>query len=142
MHSKNIKRFTINHIFNVFPSIEQAGCASCFIDTTADFQAIRSRLIDFQTNIVLCDLKNMDSLRFDKDELRIAFKLTLFGTECALVQLNGIANSIQQADQKVNSNNIRPSKVLFYASTSGSCGDSKAIGVTYKCFMPNITSLG
>lgn len=113
------------------------------MDNTDDLQAIRARLIAFQTNIVLCDLNSLDKLHCVDDKLNIAFKCTLFDTECAVVQLNVVAHPDKNLSiQSVKGNPIQSSKVFFYASTSGSCGDSKTIGVTYKCFMPNITSLG
>lgn len=110
------------------------------MDNTDSLQAIRARLIGFQTNIVLCDSNCLDKLHCVGDKLNIAFKCTLFDTECAVVQLKNPDENL--SIQSVKGNPIQSSKVFFYASTSGSCGDSKIIGVTYKCFMPNITSLG
>lgn len=135
------RSLTFNNFFNFPSSIEHAGCASCFIDGAADLHTIRARLIDFQTNIVLCDLKSLNQLHIDNDKFRIVFKVTLFDTQCSVIQFIDIAHPDQPTVRNVESNQIQPSKVFFYASTSGSCGDSKTIGVTYKCFMPNITSL-
>lgn len=129
--------------FNFHSSIEHADCVSCFIDFTDNLQVIRARLIDFETNIILCDVKSLTKLQSDADELNVAFKCTLFDTECAVIQFNDIDYPNRNLSiQNVKGNQIQSSKVFFYASTSGSCGDSKIIGVTYKCFMPNIASLG
>lgn len=113
------------------------------MDITDNLQAIKARLIDFQTNIVLSDLKSLTKIHFDDDELNIAFNCTVFNTECVVVQFNDIVYpNKNRSIQNVKANQIQSSKVFFYALTSGSCGDSKTIGVTYKCFMPNISSLG
>lgn len=112
------------------------------MDPTDNFQVVRARLIDFQTNILLCDSKSLDKLHANDDKLNVAFMCTIFDTECAVVQFNDVASPNENlSTQNVKVNQIQSSKVFFYASTSGSCGDSKIVGVTYKCFMPNITSL-
>lgn len=137
-----VAEHSFTFFFNFRSSIEHAGCASCFIDSTASLQTIRERLIDFQTNIVLCDLKSLDKLHLQNEKFRIAFKSTLFDAQCAVIQFNDIAHPDNPTVRNIKGNHHQPSEVFFYASTSGSCGDSKTIGVTYKCFMPNITSLG
>lgn len=124
-------------------SIELADCVSCFLDSTDNPQALRPRLKDFQTNIVLCDLQSLAKFRCADSNFKEFFQCTLFGTHCALVEFDHITFSADQLSiENVETNRSESSQVFFYASTSGSCGDSKAIGVTYKCFMPNISSLG
>lgn len=144
--SSNRKAFVHDWMFYLpirISSIELADCVSCFLDVTDNLQTVRTRLKDFQTNLALCGLQSLAKFSCDDDDFKVAFKCTLFDTECVLVEFNDIACPAENPSiQHVKCNRDQSSKVFFYASTSGSCGDSKIIGVTYKCFMPNIASLG
>lgn len=123
--------------------IENSGCVSCFIDSSASIQTVRQRMIDFKTDVALCDLANLSKLETNENSIKIIVNITLFNENCALVKIENLArykDFISISDD--NDDKLNTSKVLFYATTSGSCGDVKPIGVTYKCFHPNITSLG
>lgn len=123
-------------------SLELANCVSCFLDSTDSLNTIRTRLNEFHTDLVLCDSKGLNKLHCDDDNINIVFKCTLFNVECALVQFTNLGCPVENPPvQNTKGDQLQSSKIFFYASTSGSCGDSKTIGVTYKCFMPNVKSL-
>lgn len=130
-----------------FCRIENAGCASCFLDSTKlihldsteNLANLKNRLIDLESNVILCDVQYLNKLHVEEEQ--ICSKITIFDTNCALIHFKDIQSNpkILSTDDRVDK--TKSSQILFYATTSGSCGQVKSIGVTYKCFMPNITSL-
>lgn len=129
---------------------------SCFLDPRGSF---RKTLIGLKTNVILCDSNTLITLTEQGKHIENMEKFTLFNVDCALViieetifpsQTTSIASCDGLADKQASkqvvseteSDTKYSSKIFFYASTSGSCGEVKPIGVTYKCFVPNIASLG
>lgn len=122
--------------------IEIAGCVTCFLDFNQTF-GVNQRLIDFQTNIVLCDIQSYAKLNAEHVQIKVLSKCTLFNVECALIRFQDFKCSVQKRSGEIgDSDQTKSSEVFFYALTSGSCGAVKPIGVTYKCFWPNIISFG
>lgn len=123
--------------------IENAGCVSCFLDPTKDFEPIKKRLTSFQTNLILCDSEHFNAINADKEQLTQVFRCSLFDADCALVRVEDLMCRNNSPLTKIGcGDKTKSSNICFYASTSGSCGEVKPIGVTYKCFWPNIQSLG
>lgn len=77
---------------------------------------------------------------FENEQFKIISEISLFNVNCAFIQFERLNYTSKLELKKIDK--LNTSKILFYATTSGSCGDVKPIGVTYKCFQPNITSLG
>lgn len=116
---------------------------SCFLDSTEDFDVIRKRLDNFNTNIILCDVQHFTKTNADDEQLTQVLRCSLFDTDCVLVRAKDLKCRTKILLTANDSNDkIKSSRICFYASTSGSCGEVKPVGVTYKCFWPNITSLG
>lgn len=112
---------------------------SCFVDYALDFENIRKRLSEFKTNIILCSLEHLTKLNTGDNDMKIFSNLSLFDVKCVFAQVK----DLKCIPSVYFSTEPQPSsKVFFYASTSGSCGEVKSIGVTYKCFQPNIGGLG
>ncbi|XP_031624083.1 beta-alanine-activating enzyme [Contarinia nasturtii] len=126
-------------ILPIIVGIENAGCASCFLDSTENWTNLKKRLIDLETNIILCDLQYLNKLNIEEEQ--IISRLTIFNTNCGLIHFKDL-QCIPKTLSNRHYDKTMSSQILFYATTSGSCGQVKSIGVTYKCFMPNITSLG
>lgn len=115
------------------------------MDFTENFQSIEKQLIGYKTNIVFCELKILLKLNAENERVKILFMLTIFGTNCVLIQVERLQCNTINFPRNGGGNDFdknKSSKILFYAKTSGTCGEVKPVGVTYKCFMPNITSLG
>lgn len=99
--------------------------------------------MDFKTNIILCDLGHLHKLNAGDKNVDVSLEILLFGIDCVFVQIKHFVCVPKiYSNEKCDSDSKNASKVFFYASTSGSCGELKSIGVTYKCFMPNIIQLG
>lgn len=92
----------------------------------------------FHTNIVVCDLLSANKFTAEQQAKQIS-KLDLFDTKCIIFEINSIKLIPKQVpyEEGVNS-----SKILFCATTSGTCGDKKPISIPYKCFLPNIFEFG
>lgn len=132
-----------NILFYCNYRIEHADCVSCFLDSSSDFEGIKRRLTEFKTNIILCNSEHLPALYTGDEKVKLHSEFSLFDVNCAIVEveeLKCIPNICSNEDS--NSNPKHSSKIFFYASTSGSCGELKSIGVTYKCFLPNINELG
>lgn len=122
--------------------IENAGCVSCFLDFAQSITDIKKRLIDFRTNIILCDSESVTKFNAGIGQVEVTSNITLFDRSCVLVRFQGITlNTNRLLDNDMNDKS-KSSNIFFYATTSGSCGEVKPIGVTYKCFSPNVTSMG
>ena len=115
---------------------------SCFLDFVQPLTDIKKRLIDFGTNIILCDSESVTKLNADNEQVEVISNITLFDRNCVLVRFGSITlNANRLLDNDMNDKS-KSSNILFYATTSGSCGEVKPIGVTYKCFSPNVTGMG
>lgn len=132
-----------------FHRIENAGGVSCFLDSAENIEIIQQRLNDFGTNIILCDLGSVAKLNCGDESVNIICNVTLFDKKCVLLRCD--EKQVQNESDKLNKERLlntggddksKSSAILFYATTSGSCGEVKQIGVTYKCFSPNIDRLG
>ncbi|XP_055300273.1 beta-alanine-activating enzyme [Sitodiplosis mosellana] len=129
----------------ILPSIvgvENAGCVSCFLDFPQPIPYIKKRLVDFGTNIVLCDLENVIKLNAGDEQVEIISNITLFDRKCVLARFESITLNVNRHSNSDKDDTSKSSNIFFYATTSGSCGEVKPIGVTYKCFSPNIASIG
>lgn len=118
--------------------ISNANSASCFIPSNSNIVEIYEYLEVLDTNVMLCEAEFIQL--FQSDEIKIIQSVTLFNRICAIIQFN-------QLDFKLKKFPIREkilpsSKILFYGLTSGTSGTSKSVGVTCKCFMPNVLKLG
>lgn len=126
----------------LFFRIENTGFVSFFLDHTEPIQNIKKRLIDFETNIVLCDLKDVIKLNVEDEQVKIISNITLFDRKCVLIQFESITLNMNSHPNNDENDKFKSSRILFYATTSGSCGEVKLIGVTYKSLLPNITTIG
>lgn len=126
----------------LFLRIENAGCVNCFLDHAEPIQNIKKRLSDFGTNIILCDLEDLIKLNVGDEQVKIISNITLFNRNCVLIQFGSITLNMNSYSNNDENDKNKSSRILFYATTSGSCGEVKLIGVTYKSFLPNITSIG
>lgn len=91
----------------------------------------------------MCDLENLPKLDDDENCMKINENIQLFNRHCTLIQMkNSFRNKPIHLIANDNEDKLKTSDILFYATTSGSCGDIKPVGVTYQCFHPNVISLG
>lgn len=135
--------FLLTHFFAVsLCRVENAGCVSCFLDPAQTIPYIKKRLVDFGTNIILCDSKNLIKLKAEDENVDIIANITLFERNCVLIRFGSIAPNFNKFMNDDKDDKNTSSNILFYATTSGSCGEVKPVGVTYKCFSPNISSIG
>lgn len=122
----------------MFTSIENANCASFFIEQTPFWSTIKKKLEKIKTNIFICDIEMFMNLKkiikIDKEE-----RVVLFNCECVIVRIADVEMVAKTIAYSTDIN--KSSQILFTAFTSGSCGECKTIGVTYKCFLPNVNSL-
>lgn len=92
------------------------------------------------SNLILCELHSIDT--YKNEQITARYDLKLFGRECALIQIKRLTFRPKLVRTEADTPLYESSNCLFFAFTSGSCGDSKLIGVTQKCFISNVLSLG
>lgn len=116
-----------------------AGDACCFVDSSIDYSQLLQKCEQFQTNVILCDVNTMEIIRPNGN---VIAESVLFDECCYFVQLREVKVTSEERFVIASDLDVMTSsRVFFYASTSGSCGEIKSIGVTFKCFMPNIEKL-
>lgn len=93
-----------------------------------------------ESNLILCELQNIDS--YKNEQITLRHDLKLFGRECVLIQIQRLKFHTKLIPTEADITLHESPNILFFALTSGTCGESKLIGVTQKCFIPNILSLG
>lgn len=119
--------------------ITNANGSSCFISVTNNIDTIFEYMAKLGSNLILCELPSIDTYKNEQTAAR--YDLKLFGRECVIIQIKRLKfhpKLIPTADTPL----YESANILFFAFTSGTCGESKLIGVTQKCFVPNILSLG
>lgn len=119
--------------------ITNAGDACCFVDPSINYTSLMEKCEQFHTGVIVCDAITVNILLAYCD---IVAQCDLFNEQCFLLLLREANfNSANKIKATTNIDLLTSSNVFFYASTSGSCGQTKSIGVTFKCFVPNIETL-
>lgn len=93
-----------------------------------------------ESNLILCELQSIDT--YKTEQITARYDLKLFGRECVLIQIKSLEFHPKLIPTEADTPLYESANILFFAFTSGTCGESKLIGVTQKCFIPNILSLG
>lgn len=94
----------------------------------------------FGSNLILCELHGIDI--YKNEQIIARYDLKLFGRECVLIQIKRLKFHPKLIQTEADTCLYESAKTLFFALTSGTCGESKLIGVTHKCFIPNVLCLG
>lgn len=125
-------------VFNVNRA-SNAGDACCFVDPSSDRSRVLEKCRQFRSNVILCDKSTLETIGSSSN---VIAECNLFDERCHLLQLNEVKDaSIGRLVALDELDVMTSSRVFFFASTSGSCGETKTIGVTFKCFMPNVEQL-
>lgn len=93
-----------------------------------------------ESNLILCELHSIDT--YKNEQITARYDLKLFGRKCVLIQIERLKFHQKLILTEVDTPLYESANILFFAFTSGTCGESNLVGVTQKCFIPNILSLG
>lgn len=119
--------------------ITNAGDACCFVEPSINHISLMEKCEQFRSGLILCDAK---TAKIISTYCNLVVECDLFNEPCFLLQVRDENfDSANKITATTNIDLLTSSNVFFYASTSGSCGQTKSIGVTFKCFMPNIETL-
>lgn len=127
-------------LFLLYSRITNADGSSCFITATNKIDTIFESMKKLETNLILCELQSIDT--YKTEQIIARYDLKLFERECVLIQLKRLKFQPKLIPTDGDIPLYESANILFFAFTSGTCGESKLIGVTENCFIPNILSLG
>lgn len=119
--------------------IINANAAVCFLDATD----IQQQLQNYKTNLLLTEQRCVEESADLKNlKIRKQCELLILGRRCTLIQLDTLELTTKVISVEVNVSVEHSSRIFYCTTTSGTTGDRpKRIGVTYKCFMPNVLKL-
>lgn len=123
----------------LFLRIINSSAAFCCINPDNSFTDTITAAKQFECNLLICETGTVES----NDDLIILEEIIILNKKLVVLafhkkHIKKLCSTI--ADKETDL--LNSSQIMFCACTSGSTGTPKVIEIPFKCFMPNVFSLG